>query len=86
MASMSTQPAVERMYTVNELADAWRVSPIKLYRLIRTRHLRAARIGRAVRVPASSAATFVQERFAGGKPSLGRLGDKRGRRGRSGGA
>jgi excisionase family DNA binding protein len=47
---------LERLLTVNQLAELWQVSPRTVRRMIADGRLRIVRLGRAVRIPAKVAA------------------------------
>ena len=53
-------PRVERLLTVNQLAELWQVSPRTVRRMIADGRLRIVRLGRAVRIPAKVAARVEQ--------------------------
>ncbi|MCL1897297.1 MAG: helix-turn-helix domain-containing protein [Micrococcales bacterium] len=55
-------------YTVAEVAQMMRVSPMTIYRLIRSGELRALRVGHSYRVPAESLEDFMS---AGGSTLAG---------------
>lgn len=65
---MSAHPdlaaGVESYMTVDEVAEALRVSRWKVYELIRSRELASFRVGRCRRVPASAVADMVARLLA----------------------
>ena len=65
---MSAHPdlaaGVESYMTVDEVAEALRVSRWKVYELIRSRELAPFRVGRCRRVPASAVADMVARLLA----------------------
>jgi excisionase family DNA binding protein len=59
--STTTEPTsnVEPYLTVEEVAEALKISRWKVYELIRSRELASFRVGRCRRVPASAVADMV---------------------------
>lgn len=58
---------VERLYTVDEAAEALRLTPQVIRQLLRERRLRAAKIGRMWRIKESDLNAFFEENVPGGK-------------------
>jgi excisionase family DNA binding protein len=52
---MKSRPPVERLLTVDQLADIWQVSPRTIRRMIKKNKIRVRRIGRAIRIPPDEA-------------------------------
>jgi excisionase family DNA binding protein len=52
---------VGKLRTINELAELWGVSPRTVQRLIKSRALRAPRIGRLRRISDADAAAYLNE-------------------------
>lgn len=52
----------ERYLRVSEIAKAWEVSKMTVYRLIQSGDLPAVRIGRSYRVPESAADAYLHSR------------------------
>ncbi len=52
---------VGKLRTIAEFADLWGISPRTVQRLIKSRALRAHRIGRLVRISDDDAAAFLNE-------------------------
>lgn len=44
----------EEMYTIHEVADALRISPMTVYRAANSGQLNALRVGRSFRIPQSA--------------------------------
>ncbi|TCK22361.1 helix-turn-helix domain-containing protein [Pseudonocardia endophytica] len=49
----------ERFRTVSEVADTMRVSPMTVYRLVKSGELAAVRVGRSVRIPARAVEDYL---------------------------
>ena len=49
----------ERFRTVSEVAATMRVSPMTVYRLVRSGELSAVRVGRSVRIPARAVEDYL---------------------------
>ena len=47
-------PLAERLWTVDQLAELWQISPRSIRRMIADGRLPVVRLGRAVRIPAKS--------------------------------
>ena len=65
-ASQALKPAPRRgvigkLRTIDELANLWGVSPRTVQRRIKSRALRAHKIGRLVRISDTEAAAFLEE-------------------------
>jgi excisionase family DNA binding protein len=52
---------VGKLWTLDELAEQWQVSPRTIQRLIKSGALRASRIGRLVRISAEDAEDFLDK-------------------------
>jgi excisionase family DNA binding protein len=50
----------ERLMTVAEIAERWRVSKMTVYRLVHAGTLRSIKVGRSIRVPESAVASVEQ--------------------------
>ena len=53
-------PTDESFLTVQEVADLMRVSTMTVYRLIKASELRAARVGRSLRLRASEVEAYLE--------------------------
>lgn len=53
--------AGEHFYTVAEVAAAWRISKMTVYRLVNSGELTAVRIGRSFRVPMSAVEAYLEK-------------------------
>jgi excisionase family DNA binding protein len=59
---MTTRPRlIGKLWTIDELAEHWQVSPRTVERLIKSRALRARRIGRLVRITNADAEDFLDQ-------------------------
>jgi excisionase family DNA binding protein len=65
---MCDQAEIERFYTVDEVADYFRLSTRSIHRLIEKGELVAHRFGRAVRIAKSSIDAFLAARSLNKKP------------------
>ena len=50
---------VQRLMTAREVAEALRVSPMTVYRMVDAGALRALRVGRQLRIPADALTAYV---------------------------
>lgn len=50
---------VQRLMTAREVADALRISPMTVYRMVRCGSLRAFRVGRQLRIPADDVRAYI---------------------------
>lgn len=52
---------VQRLLTAREVATALRISPMTVYRMVNAGALRALRVGRQVRIPASEVGAYIAQ-------------------------
>lgn len=64
-------PVKEHYYTVQEIADRFRVTRQAIYNWIDEGRLRAVKVGRALRIPESAVADFVKPSEAGDRDDEG---------------
>ena len=60
---MAQSPARTRLLTVSEVADQLRVSTMTVYRLIKSRELRAARVGKSYRLREEDIDAYLSKQF-----------------------
>lgn len=59
---MTTRPRpIGKLWTVDQLAEHWQVSPRTVEQLIKSRALRARRIGRLLRITDADADAFLDQ-------------------------
>ncbi|HVL81330.1 MAG TPA: helix-turn-helix domain-containing protein [Actinomycetota bacterium] len=66
MASKPGPVLGEQLLTVSEVASAMRVSNMTVYRLIKSGHLSAIRVGKNYRIRETEVDRYLKERVVGG--------------------